>query len=73
MIILLTGYTGFVGSSLLEFFQNKDKIILLYFGAKWCGPCKNLKDNFKNDDLMNHSSSPLGTHEPPHHVCLEYL
>jgi UDP-glucose 4-epimerase len=26
MIILLTGYTGFVGSSLLEFFQNKDKI-----------------------------------------------
>ena len=34
-------------------FKNKDKIILLYFGAKWCGPCKNLKDNFKNDNLMS--------------------
>ena len=34
-------------------FKNKDKIILLYFGAEWCGPCKKLKENFKNDDLMN--------------------
>ena len=34
-------------------FENKDKIILLYFGAKWCGPCKKLKENFKNDNLMS--------------------
>jgi thiol-disulfide isomerase/thioredoxin len=25
-------------------YLNKDKLILLYFGAIWCGPCKKLKD-----------------------------
>ncbi len=24
-------------------YLNKDKIIMLYFGASWCGPCKKLK------------------------------
>ena len=23
--------------------NNNDKVILLYFGATWCGPCKSLK------------------------------
>ena len=33
-------------------FENKDKIILLYFGASWCGPCQKLKENFHDDELM---------------------
>jgi len=24
-------------------YLNKDKLILFYFGASWCGPCKTLK------------------------------
>lgn len=24
-------------------YYNKDKLIMLYFGASWCGPCKKLK------------------------------
>jgi thiol-disulfide isomerase/thioredoxin len=27
--------------------ENKDKIMLLYFGTSWCGPCQQLKDKIK--------------------------
>lgn len=30
--------------------NNADKIILLYFGAIWCGPCKILKDRLNNSE-----------------------
>ena len=32
--------------------ENKDSLILLYFGAKWCGPCKKLKERLDNNDIM---------------------
>ena len=31
---------------------NNNNIILLYFGAVWCGPCKQLKEKLKNQDIM---------------------
>jgi len=33
--------------------ENKDNIILLYFGAVWCGPCKKLKEFLTNENTMN--------------------
>ena len=33
--------------------ENKDKLILLYFGASWCGPCHKLKDKLKDENLMS--------------------
>jgi len=33
--------------------ENKDKLLLLYFGASWCGPCKFLKKNLTDDKLMS--------------------
>ena len=32
--------------------KNTDKVILLYFGATWCGPCKKLKQDFANQNFM---------------------
>ena len=32
--------------------KNTDKVILLYFGATWCGPCKKLKQDFANPKFM---------------------
>jgi thiol-disulfide isomerase/thioredoxin len=29
-------------------YLNKDKLIMLYFGALWCGPCKKLKATLSN-------------------------
>lgn len=29
--------------------ENKDKIVILYFGTSWCGPCKMLKDKIDNE------------------------
>ena len=33
--------------------ENKDKLVLLYFGASWCGPCHKLKDKLKDEKLMS--------------------
>jgi thiol-disulfide isomerase/thioredoxin len=32
---------------------SNDMIMLLYFGATWCGPCKQLKDRLKNPETIN--------------------
>jgi thiol-disulfide isomerase/thioredoxin len=37
--------------------SKKHKIIALYFGASWCGPCQKLKDQFKNDVVMKQFKS----------------
>jgi thiol-disulfide isomerase/thioredoxin len=33
-------------------YLNKEKIIMLYFGAEWCGPCKQLKKKLLNQNEM---------------------
>jgi thiol-disulfide isomerase/thioredoxin len=32
--------------------NNNDKIILLYFGATWCGPCKTLKKKLAEEETI---------------------
>ena len=35
-------------------YHNKNKVIMLYFGAIWCGPCKKLKDKLTDSsELIN--------------------
>ncbi len=34
-------------------FKNKTKLILLYFGASWCKPCKELKKKIEEAKLAN--------------------
>ena len=34
---------------ILESLDN-NMIVLLYFGASWCGPCKKLKERLKDND-----------------------
>ena len=33
--------------------ENKNNLLLLYFGASWCGPCKILKKNLTDKELMS--------------------
>jgi len=44
-----------VGKDQLEEFiwenSNEKKIIVIYFGADWCGPCQNLKKKLDSDDV----------------------
>lgn len=43
-----------IGKDNLENFiweaNQKKKIIVLYFGAEWCGPCKELKRRLESDE-----------------------
>jgi thiol-disulfide isomerase/thioredoxin len=32
--------------------KNRNKIILIYFGAVWCGPCKKLKEKLNDQNEM---------------------
>lgn len=32
--------------------DNKKNVIVLYFGASWCGPCKKLKERLNNVNEM---------------------
>ena len=32
--------------------SNNNKVIMLYFGADWCGPCKQLKEKLRNDETQ---------------------
>lgn len=32
---------------------TNDKTMLLYFGATWCGPCKQLKDRLNNKETSS--------------------
>ncbi len=43
-----------VGKEQLEEFiwENKDKVIVVYFGAEWCGPCKKLKQKLDTDETL---------------------
>jgi thiol-disulfide isomerase/thioredoxin len=31
---------------------NNNRVTLLYFGAMWCGPCKQLKDKLKDSETL---------------------
>jgi thiol-disulfide isomerase/thioredoxin len=33
-------------------YTNKDKVIMLYFGAIWCGPCKQLKNKLSDKNEL---------------------
>ena len=33
--------------------ENKNNLLLLYFGAVWCGPCKILKKKLTDKELMS--------------------
>ena len=30
-----------------QIFEYKEKVLLLYFGTSWCGPCQQLKEKMK--------------------------
>ena len=36
--------------------NNKDYIIMLYFGATWCGPCKSLKAKLCEEETVERLS-----------------
>ena len=36
-----------------NFIIDNNKVILLYFGATWCGPCKQLKKKLSESDTIN--------------------
>lgn len=53
-----------VGKEQLEEFiwENKDKVIVIYFGAPWCGPCKKLKEKLASDETKNDMSNLVVAH-----------
>jgi thiol-disulfide isomerase/thioredoxin len=53
-----------VGKEQLEEFiwENKDKVIVIYFGAPWCGPCKKLKEKLLCDETKSEMSNLVVGH-----------
>jgi len=53
-----------VGKEQLEEFiwENKDKVIVIYFGATWCGPCKKLKERLLCDETKTEMSDLVVAH-----------
>tara|TARA_B100000161_G_scaffold261990_1_gene231135 strand:- start:924 stop:1337 length:414 start_codon:yes stop_codon:yes gene_type:complete len=37
--------------------KDSDKIMMLYFGTSWCGPCKKLKERIKELTNMSNNGS----------------
>jgi thioredoxin 1 len=50
-----------VGKDNLEDFiwesQEQNKVTVIYFGAKWCGPCQILKDKINSDETKSEMSN----------------
>lgn len=52
------------GKEQLEEFiwENKDKVILIYFGAEWCGPCQKLKNKINSPEVQKEMSNLVVGH-----------
>ena len=42
--------------------KEKQKVIMLYFGAEWCGPCKQLKKRLADKETKNIMSDLVVAH-----------